>query len=192
MKMNSLFLQRMGRISAHMSRFPQRFMNISVIPPSVSDDQKFLGLSGGMFIKVAEDACPFIRDSIECKVTHLEPGVLHMNMPFKPEFVGNPVTKVLHGGVVASLIDHVGGFCAMSCIEDGNTLMATVDMRIDYINPAPPETIHCEAIIVSRKKTLIRSDVVAWNADKSRKIAIGRVLYNSYRSDLELHDTMIG
>ena len=169
----------------------QHKMMLSVIPPNVAKDQRFLGLSGPMFIKVAESACPFIRDTIECKVTHLEPGILTMEMPYKEAFIGNPVTKVLHGGVTAALIDHVGGFCAMSSITDGNTLMSTVDMRIDYINPAPPETMICDAVIISSKKTLIRADVIAWNSDKTKKIAIGRVLYSSYKSQMVLSDTMV-
>ena len=163
----------------------------SPIPPDVPNDQKFLGLQGASFIKVAESACPFVRDTLGAKVTHLRPGELTMAMPYKSAFIGNPVTRVLHGGVTAALMDHVGGFCAMSAIEDKNYLLSTVDMRIDYLSPAPPDTIVCEACVVSVKKTLIRSDVVAWNADRTKKVAIGRTLYSKYPSKITLSDTMI-
>lgn len=83
--------------------------------------------------------------------------------------------------------------------------MSTVDMRIDYINPAPGNSdIYCEAKVISRNRTLIRSDVKVWYGQlthhsrqdgqgpgKDRHlIATGRCLYNSYRSELELKDKM--
>jgi uncharacterized protein (TIGR00369 family) len=140
---------------------------------------------------MAEKASPFIRKTLEAKVTLLEPGKLHMSMPFKDEFIGNPVSRVLHGGVTAALMDHVGGFCAMSAIEEGNTLMSTVDLRIDYINPAPCETIHCEAELTSRHRTMFRSDVTCWNSDRTKVIATARGLYNSFPSKIELKDRTV-
>ena len=95
----------------------------------------------------------------------------------------------------------------MSLLPDGKQLMSTVDMRIDYINPAPGFTdIYCTAKVISRNRTLIRTDVKVWydNDDKDDKksekergrdgrlIATGRCLYNSYKSDLELKDRTEG
>lgn len=162
----------------------------SPIPSHVPDTTRYLGMPGAVFIKVAEDACPFIRDTITCKVTRLEPGKMTMSMPYKPAFIGNPVSKVLHGGVAAALIDHVGGFAAMSSIQDKSMLLATVDLRIDYLCPAPPEMIHCDAEVISTKKTLVRADIIAWNADRTQKIAIGRALYSMYPTTITLNDTM--
>jgi len=160
------------------------------MPAHVPSETKFLGLSARTFIKVAEDASPFIRDIMSCKVTNLEPGKLSMTLPYKPSFIGNPVSKVLHGGVAAALIDHVGGFCAMTAIREPNVLLSTVDLRIDYINPAPADTMHCDAEVVSFKKTLIRSDIVCWNKDRTVKIAIGRALYSQYNSKVTLQEAM--
>jgi uncharacterized protein (TIGR00369 family) len=142
------------------------------------EEQTFLGYKRHRFIQIAESACPFIRDMLGATVTSLEAGKMTWLLPYKPDFVGNPVNKVLHGGVTAALIDHVGGLCAMSCVPDANFLLSTVDLRIDYINPARPEAMICEAHVTSRNKTLIRSDITAWNADKTRKIATGRALYS--------------
>jgi len=160
------------------------------LPAHVPHDTKFIGVSARSFIKIAEDASPFVRDCLSAKVTSLEPGKLTMTMPFKPTFVGNPVTHVLHGGVAAALIDHVGGFCAMASIPEANVLLSTVDLRIDYINPAPADTMHCDAEVVSFKKTLIRTDIVCWNKDRTVKIAIGRALYSQYKSTVTMSQAM--
>ena len=148
----------------------------------------YLGMTRPVFIDIAERACPFVRDTLAAKVVSMEPGKLSMRMPFREHFVGNPVTKVLHGGVTAALMDHVGGFCAMTSIEEGNSLLSTVDIRIDYVNPAPPEEILCEAIVTSANTRMIRADVTCWNQDKTKIIATARGLYNRYRSKIGLED----
>jgi len=189
-------IRQLGRSSGAVQALHVAMRNLSSVQPAlpipahVPSDTKFLGLSVRTFIKVAEEASPFIRDVISCKVTHLEPGKLTMTLPFKPQYIGNPVTSVLHGGVAAALIDHVGGFCAMTSIREANVLLSTVDLRIDYINPAPAETMHCEAEVVSFKKSLIRSDIVCWNHDRTVKIAIGRALYSQYNSKVTLQQAM--
>lgn len=148
----------------------------------------YLGMSGPVFTDIAERACPFVRDTLAAKVESIERGKLSMRMPFRDHFVGNPVTKVLHGGVTAALMDHVGGFCAMTSIEEGNNLLSTVDLRIDYINPAPPEELLCEAVVTSSGARMIRADVTCWNKDKTKIIATARGLYNRYRSKTGLED----
>jgi uncharacterized protein (TIGR00369 family) len=137
---------------------------------------------------MCEKACPFIRDSLGAKMVALKPGYLEMRLPFKEEFIGNPVSRVLHGGVTAAILDHVGGFAAMSSIPEGKTLMSTVDLRIDYVRPAGAEEMICEAKVTSRNKTMIRADVTCWNPDKTKVIATARGLYNSYPSPINMHE----
>ena len=145
-------------------------------------------MSHELFGSMCEKACPFVRDSLGAKLKSLKPGRVEMCLPFKEEFIGNPVSRVLHGGVTAAIVDHVGGFAAMSSIPEGNTLMSTVDLRIDYVSPAGAEEMICEAKVTSRNKSLIRSDVTCWNHDKTKVIATGRGLYNSYPSSINIHE----
>lgn len=175
----NLVLQQSHR---HSNQLHSHFAT-NVIPPEYAND-KFMGVTGNVFIKFAEDLSPFVRDTLSCKVTHLEPGKMTMTMPYKPEFIGNPLTRVLHGGVTASLIDHCGGFACMSALTDSRYLLSTADLRVDYINPAPADTIHCEATVIAHGKSLMRSDIVAWNKDRTVKIAFGRAAYMLYPNKL--------
>ena len=43
----------------------------------------------------------------------------------------------------------------MSSVQESNYLCSTVDLRIDYINPALPEDMICEAAVVSRNKRYV-------------------------------------
>lgn len=65
----------------------------------------------------------------------------------RPEFIGHPVRKVLHGGVIAAVLDATAGFAIMIAIARKHAgdppevqmnhfrQMGTIDLRIDYIRP---------------------------------------------------------
>jgi len=76
-----------------------------------------------------------------------------MALPYNPDFVGDPATGVLHGGVVTTLIDTVSGMAVMGAtgLPVG---IATLDLRIDYLKPARAHAelhaaAHCYKITTS-------------------------------------------
>lgn len=154
---------------------------------SVNKEQ-FGGLENDVFCKLATAMTPLIRDFYRATVTKLETNKLTMSLPYRSEFIGNPQIPCLHGGVVATLIDHVAGFCAWSTLESPFLRVSTVDLAVDYIRPAPCEELHFDAAVVSRTKKLVRVDVTCWDTKRTKKIAIGRCLFNIYdgKSDLGL------
>lgn len=62
-------------------------------------------------------------------------GRARMRLPFSPNLVGDPEQDILHGGVLTALLDNVGGSATMSALEPG-TVIATLDLRVDYMRPA--------------------------------------------------------
>ncbi len=54
-----------------------------------------------------------------------------------PRLAGNPETGAVHGGVITTLLDSVGGAAAFSSIRQGQTV-ATLDLRIDYLRASEP------------------------------------------------------
>lgn len=60
-----------------------------------------------------------------------------LKIPYKPELIGDPDSGVLHGGVVTSLIDTASGAAAFLAIKQ-KEMVATLDLRIDYLKPAVP------------------------------------------------------
>lgn len=58
-----------------------------------------------------------------------------LRIPFAEHLVGDPTSGIIHGGVILSLMDSVGGmatFCALPKME----AIATLDLRVDYLKPA--------------------------------------------------------
>ncbi|MEM9409356.1 MAG: PaaI family thioesterase, partial [Acidobacteriota bacterium] len=62
-------------------------------------------------------------------------GRARMRLPFSANLVGDAETDILHGGVLTALLDNVGGSATFSALPPG-TVIATLDLRIDYMRPA--------------------------------------------------------
>jgi uncharacterized protein (TIGR00369 family) len=65
------------------------------------------------------------------------PGEVWSSLPYRPVFVGDTQTGVLHGGVVTAMLDESCGM-AVQLALDGTRAIATLDLRIDYQKPATP------------------------------------------------------
>jgi uncharacterized protein (TIGR00369 family) len=65
------------------------------------------------------------------------PGEAWSSLPYRPVFVGDTTTGVLHGGVVTAMLDESCGM-AVQLALDGSRAIATLDLRIDYQKPATP------------------------------------------------------
>lgn len=60
-----------------------------------------------------------------------------LKVDYRNALVGNPETRVLHGGVVTALLDVAFGFSIYVKLPELRP-MATLDLRIDYLKPATP------------------------------------------------------
>src|SRR5262245_3428388 len=56
-------------------------------------------------------------------------------LPVREELIRDPRRPALHGGVVSSLLDTVGGVAAWSTLGPDESV-STVDLTIDYLEPA--------------------------------------------------------
>jgi uncharacterized protein (TIGR00369 family) len=64
-------------------------------------------------------------------------GKLKLVLPYSDSIIGNPETKVIHGGALTTLMDTACGFAALSALDEPG-LCPTLDLRIDYMKPAEP------------------------------------------------------
>jgi uncharacterized protein (TIGR00369 family) len=58
-----------------------------------------------------------------------------MRCPYRADLVGDPDTGVLAGGLVTTLLDHVGGLAVWVALGEFRPI-ATLDLRVDYMRPA--------------------------------------------------------
>jgi uncharacterized protein (TIGR00369 family) len=79
---------------------------------------------------------PFARDA-GIELVSYEKGRACLRLPYREKLVGNPLTRVIHGGAVTALLDHTSGFAVRTAL-DAPTPIATLDLRIDYMRAAEP------------------------------------------------------
>src|SRR5687767_3601595 len=70
------------------------------------------------------------------RVETLEGGRALLWLTPRAEFVGDPRRGSLHGGVLSALIDTAGGAAAWSTLDALEDAVSTVDLRVDYLEPA--------------------------------------------------------
>jgi uncharacterized protein (TIGR00369 family) len=63
------------------------------------------------------------------------PGEAWATLPYRPVFIGDAERGVLHGGVITAMLDESCEM-AVQLALDGPRTIATLDLRIDYHNPA--------------------------------------------------------
>ena len=131
-------------------------------------------------IRFMEQRIPFNRFlGIQVKV--LQDGFARMELPFRQEFIGDPIRPALHGGVVSTLVDTCGG-CAVWTRVESLDRVATVDLRVDYLRPGPLADLACEATVVRAGNRVGVADMKLFAIeDPDRIIATGKGVYNIVR-----------
>jgi len=67
----------------------------------------------------------------------VEGDVVTLRCPYREDLIGDPVSKVLAGGLATTLLDHVCGMAVWVKL-DRFVPIATLDLRIDYMRAAEP------------------------------------------------------
>jgi len=85
-------------------------------------------------LRLMEEHVPFNR-LLGMRGESVAAGRCVLTLAVREEFIGDPRRPALHGGVVSSLIDTAGGLAAWSALSPGESV-STVDLRVDYLEPA--------------------------------------------------------
>lgn len=129
-------------------------------------------------LRMMEEDIPFNK-LLGIKGESVQPGRAVLLLPVRPEHVGDPRRPALHGGVLSTLIDTAGGIAAWSALAGGETV-STVDLRVDYLEPAGlAGPLRAEALLI-RKGNRVCHVGVSLTQD-GRLVAEGRGVYNIHR-----------
>lgn len=105
------------------------------------------------------------------RLKDLGEGYAVIEMPYSEDLIGDPETKVIHGGAVSALMDTCCGAAALGHPSNlGST--ATIDLRIDYMRAAVPgQTIvaRAECYHVTRSVAFVRAS--AMDDDRDHPVA---------------------
>ena len=122
------------------------------------------------------EAVPF-NAALRLSCIEFGPGMAKVRLPWREELVGNPETRVLHGGVVTSLIDATCGLAVFMKLANPGRI-ATLDLRIDYLRPgeAGRDIIaRAECYKLTRQVAFVRA--VAYHDDPEDPIAVAAATF---------------
>ena len=114
------------------------------------------------------------------------PGEAWSSLPYRPVFVGDTATGVLHGGVVTAMLDESCGM-AVQLALDGARAIATLDLRIDYQKPATPGLdikAHSVCYRVTRSIAFVRSTAYQESEDDPVATATACFLIGATRTNM--------
>jgi len=112
------------------------------------------------------------------QVTLMNDGEAEMMIPARPELTGDPFRPALHGGVLSTLADTVGGLAVFTRV--GRTHIAsTVDLRIDYLRPGQvDQNIFARATVLRAGNRVAATHTVVYQDDIDQPIATANAVYN--------------
>jgi uncharacterized protein (TIGR00369 family) len=129
-------------------------------------------------LKIMEEHVPFNR-LLGIKGELVEPGRAVLVLPVRPEFVGDPRRPALHGGVLSTLIDTAGGVAAWSVLPPGESV-STVDLRVDFLEPAGlTGPLRAEAVLVRKGNRVCHVRIRLTQGE--RLVAEGTGVFNIHR-----------
>ena len=112
-------------------------------------------------------------------------GQALIRLPYAPKLVGNPQTGVVHGGAITSLMDATCG-AAVFLGMDPPRPIATLDLRIDYLKPAPAgRDILCRGTVTKITRHVAFVGATAFVDDETDAVATARgtfMIFSNKRS----------
>ncbi len=111
------------------------------------------------------------------KFVAVDKGRATLSLPYNPELIGDPKTRVIHGGAVTTLLDQACGLATLAGF-DQPTSCATLNLSIDYMRAAKPgETIIAQAHCYKTTKHVAFLRAIAHDGDETDPIATAQATF---------------
>ena len=147
------------------------------------DHQKVFDLLADIY----ENQMPFDR-LLGVQVETLSFAETRVRIDMRDEFVGNHVRKILHGGVISSVLDLTGGLIASveliknfasdqpEELTEHLTRLGTIDLRVDYLRAGKGAFFIASGSVLRKgnKVAVIRTEM---HNDQNVRIAAGTGTY---------------
>ncbi len=129
-------------------------------------------------LRLMEEKVPFNR-LLGIRGESIQPGHAVMGLVPRPELIGDARRPALHGGVISSLADTAGGVAAWSSLDAGESV-STVDLLIDYLEPARVDVaLRAEARLLRKGNRVCVTRIQV--TQEGTLVAEARGVYNIHR-----------
>lgn len=122
-----------------------------------------------------------IHKFLGMEILELELGYAKAKVPFRDEVIGDIRRRRWHGGIIATVMDSLGGVIGATYLTTPKDKLATIDFRIDYLKGAEAEPLVVEAGVTRLGKRILVVWMKAWNEAETELLAEGKGVYNFVR-----------
>lgn len=135
--------------------------------------------------KICDDYIPFHR-LLGFSLVSVQKGAAILKIHYSNDLLGNVLAGNLHGGVLVSAMDSVGGIAAMTMIDIKSDKIATIDIRTDFLSPAKKDNdVMVSATVQKSGNRVVFTHIQAYHESNPDKIlAEGRAIYSVKRKDV--------
>lgn len=109
---------------------------------------------------------------LDMEIVDISDQGLVVKLPYSEKIIGNPVTGIIHGGAITSLMDQACGLAVAQALYPKFDITPTIDLRIDYMRPAEPhKDVLAYVSAYRRTKNVVFTRGVAYQDDRENPIA---------------------
>jgi uncharacterized protein (TIGR00369 family) len=146
---------------------------------SRTNDEEFVSVVREIF----SEKVPFIK-VLGLKIESISYERVQVSFQMRDELMGNYKRGMLHGGVISSVIDAVGGLAALMGAQEkmrGKTVAtrleklergSTIDLRVDFLRPGIGKWFVATAYVLKTGNKIVVTRIEL-NNDQNDLIAIG-------------------
>jgi len=113
---------------------------------------------------------PFFR-FLKMQVLSNSGDKIETAMPFEERFVGNPILKNFHGGIIASYLEASASLLILDLPVEG--LPKPINLTVDYLRPAGPKPLNAHAHIFRSGRRMASIEALAWQENRNKPVAKG-------------------
>ncbi|MFZ6646880.1 thioesterase family protein [Undibacterium sp. TJN25] len=140
-----------------------------------------------MLRHVVEEKIPFCH-LLGIKLESFDPDNAQISIAMREQLLGNFSQGMLHGGVIASVLDSVAGFAILLKMAQENpkddvlsqmkefSRMSTIDLRIDYLQPGRGKKFFATAE-VTRLGKRVANVLMDLRNEEGHRIATGAAAF---------------
>ena len=132
------------------------------------------------FKQLMEEAIP-LHKFLGIELLEMKKGYGKVRVPFREEVVGDIRRRRWHGGIIATVMDSVGGFAAGTHLTSFEDKIATIDMRVDYLRGARDSAIVVDGTVIRVGNRTVVTTMRAWQDGGEELLAEGKAVYNIRR-----------
>jgi uncharacterized protein (TIGR00369 family) len=145
-------------------------------------DLEFQSYDADRLAEIFESHIPFNK-MLGLRCLEIADGKVRVELPYRPEHVGNPEIPALHGGAISATLDTTGGLAVWSQAGPHDRV-STIDLRVDFLRPGRAEPLIAVARVVRLGNKVGVAELRAFHPDaEDRPVAAGMGVYSVKRDN---------